>query len=97
MDAMSVVPPGKRAIAVTTRRVENFAEVTVSDTGPGIAMDEPEKVFEPFFTTKPEGMGMGLSIARNIVEAHDGRLWAENNASGGATFQVRLPLAPTAR
>jgi signal transduction histidine kinase len=96
MDAMSAVPLGKREITISTRRVENFAETTVSDTGPGIPADEPEIVFQPFFTTKPDGMGMGLSISRNIVEAHGGQLWGENVASGGAIFHVRLPLAPTA-
>jgi PAS domain S-box-containing protein len=93
MDAMSGMPRVDRKIDVTTLRVENFAEIAVSDNGPGI--DNVEVVFEPFFTTKSHGMGMGLSIARAIVEAHDGQIWAENKAAGGAVFHVRLPLSGT--
>ena len=92
MDAMSAVPRAQRKIAVTTMRIENFAEVAVSDTGPGISTDKVEMVFQPFFTTKPQGMGMGLSIARTIVEAHDGQIWAENKTGSGAVFHIRLPL-----
>jgi two-component system, LuxR family, sensor kinase FixL len=65
----------------------------VSDTGGGIPADRLSHVFDPFFTTKPNGMGMGLPISRTIVEAHGGRFWAENNASGGATFSFTLPIA----
>ena len=93
MDAMSAVPRENRKIAVTTMRVENFAEIAVSDNGPGI--DNVEMVFQPFFTTKSQGMGMGLSIARTIVEAHDGQIWAENKTGSGAVFHVRLPLSGT--
>jgi PAS domain S-box-containing protein len=92
MDAMSVLPRFNRKIAVTTKRVDNFAEVAVTDNGHGI--DNVEMVFQPFFTTKSHGMGMGLSIARTIVEAHDGQIWAENKRSGAA-FHVRLPLSRT--
>jgi signal transduction histidine kinase len=95
MDAMSAVPRANRKISVTTMRVENFAEVAVSDNGPGISLDIVKMVFQPFFTTKSQGMGMGLSIARTIVEAHDGEIWADNLTGSGAVFHVRLPLSGT--
>jgi signal transduction histidine kinase len=66
-------------------------EVCVSDTGPGIPPDELDRIFEPFVTSKHEGMGMGLSISRAIVEAHGGKLWAENETRG-ATFHFTVPL-----
>jgi signal transduction histidine kinase len=92
MDAMTTQPSTERRIFVSTARVDEFAEVSVSDTGPGIPPAMTKEVFERFFTTKPHGMGMGLAIARTIVEAHNGRIWAENKVGGGATFNVRLPL-----
>jgi PAS domain S-box-containing protein len=95
MEAMSVVPATNRKIAVTAMRVEDFAEVAVSDTGPGISTDKVKMVFEPFFSTKPHGMGMGLSIARSIVEAHGGQIWAESKSGRGAVFHVRLLLSGT--
>ena len=93
MDAMSHVPSEGRKIIIQTARNENCAEISVTDAGPGILLPRLEDVFEPFFSTKPQGMGMGLSIARTIVEAHNGRIWAENKARGGATFRIQLPLA----
>lgn len=93
MDAMSAVPAVNRKIAITTTRVENFADVIVSDTGPGISADIVKLVFEPFFSTKPEGMGMGLSIVRTIVEAHGGQIWTKGKAGMGAVFHIRLPLS----
>jgi PAS domain S-box-containing protein len=93
MDAMSAVPAANRKIVITTARFENFADIIVSDTGPGISADMVKMVFEPFFSTKPEGMGMGLSIVRTIVEAHGGQIWAK--AGNGADFHVRLPLSGT--
>jgi two-component system, LuxR family, sensor kinase FixL len=68
-------------------------EVAVSDTGHGISADKLLHVFEPFFSSKPDGLGMGLAISRGIIEAHGGRLWAENNEAGGATFTFTLPAA----
>jgi len=69
------------------------AEVTIEDSGPGIPPDKAERIFEPFFTTKAGGMGMGLSIARTIVESHRGRIWAEDRSGGGAIFRFNVPLA----
>jgi len=66
--------------------------VSVADTGPGIDAEHANRLFAPFFTTKPQGIGMGLAICRSIIEAHGGRLWAENNESGGAVFHFMLPI-----
>ena len=93
MDAMSAVPAANRRISITTMRVEKFAEVVVSDTGPGISADKVEMVFQPFFSTKTQGMGMGLSIARTIIEGHGGQISAESKTPNGAVFHVRLPLS----
>jgi signal transduction histidine kinase len=67
--------------------------VTVADTGPGLEADDPDRLFEAFFSTKAEGMGMGLSICRSIIEAHGGRIWASNNGARGSVFSFTLPLA----
>jgi len=67
-------------------------EVCVSDMGPGIPPDQLNSIFEPFVSSKHEGMGMGLSISRSIVEAHGGKMWAENDARGGASFHFTVPL-----
>jgi signal transduction histidine kinase len=92
IDAMKDTPAENRIIRIRTSRVENFAELSVSDRGTGIPEDKLKEVFEPFFTSKSEGMGMGLSIARTIVEAHRGLIWAKNRDHGGASFRIRLPL-----
>jgi two-component system sensor kinase FixL len=70
--------------------------VTVSDTGQGIPLERLPHIFDSFFTTKKEGLGLGLSICKWIVEAHRGRILAENNANGGATFRFTLPTNNTA-
>jgi C4-dicarboxylate-specific signal transduction histidine kinase len=92
IDAMKDTPGETRIISLRTSMVENFAELSVSDRGPGIPEDKLKEVFEPFFTSKAEGMGMGLSIARTIIEAHNGLIWAKNRDHGGASFRIRLPL-----
>jgi signal transduction histidine kinase len=93
IDAMKDTLSENRVIRIRTLSVGKFAELSVSDCGPGIPEDKIKEVFEPFFTSKAEGMGMGLSIARTIVEVHNGRIWAENEP-GGASFRIRLPLVP---
>jgi C4-dicarboxylate-specific signal transduction histidine kinase len=92
LDALAHTPPEYRYVVVSTARHGSHAEVSVQDRGPGISAGAMRRMFEPFFSTKAEGMGMGLSIARGIVEAHSGRIVAENNVDRGATFRVFLPL-----
>ena len=75
-----------------TRLGDRAIDVSVSDTGHGVSAAHLPRLFEPFFTTKNEGLGLGLAIARSIVEAHAGRIWADGGESG-ATFHVMLPTA----
>jgi signal transduction histidine kinase len=89
---MKDAPSENRIISIRTSRVETFALLSVSDRGSGISEDKLKEIFEPFFSSKSGGMGMGLSIARTIVEAHEGQIWAENPDHGGASFRIRLPL-----
>jgi C4-dicarboxylate-specific signal transduction histidine kinase len=93
IDAMRDTSAGSRIISIRTSRVEKFAELSVSDRGHGIPEDKLKEVFEPFFTSKAEGMGMGLSIARTIIEVHQGQISAKNRDHGGASFRIRLPLS----
>jgi signal transduction histidine kinase len=93
MDAMAEQPRERRRLSVRTRPgAEGLVELVVTDLGHGIEPDKLPRLFEPFYTTKTNGMGMGLSIAHRIIEAHRGRIWAENNASHGAAFHVTLPV-----
>jgi two-component system sensor kinase FixL len=86
----------KREMTVSTRLVEgDMVRVDVADTGPGLAEDVKSRLFEPFTTTKPNGLGVGLSISRSIIEDHHGKLWAEDNGAGGATFSFVLPVTRT--
>jgi signal transduction histidine kinase len=92
MDAVSSISSEKRRITVRTTLGDNMALISVSDSGLGVPADKLKKIFEPFFTTKQHGMGVGLSIARTIVEAHEGKIWAESRPDGGAFFCVVIPL-----
>ena len=94
MDALNGTTQNDRRVTVGARLDgPQSVQIAVSDTGSGIPADDLARVFEPFFTTKPHGMGMGLPISRTIIEAHGGRLWAENNNGGGATFRFTLRAA----
>ncbi|WP_198665354.1 ATP-binding protein [Paraburkholderia kururiensis] len=93
VQAMSGIKPGARRLVVRTRAFDRrHAQVVVEDTGTGICEADFDRLFSAFFTTKEDGMGMGLSICRSIVEAHGGRIWAESREHPGAVMQFVLPL-----
>ena len=102
LNAMEAIGEGEcaahRLVVRTDCPDTESVRVAVEDSGPGLRDDTQEQIFEPFFTTKRDGMGMGLAIARSIIEAHGGVIWATNNAGGGATFHFIVPLvgAPAA-
>jgi signal transduction histidine kinase len=91
MEAMGDAQRPVSRITVRTARVGAEVEVTVTDSGHGVDPSDLPKIFDSFFTTKKEGMGLGLSIARSILEGHGGRIWAENGQEGGATFHFIIP------
>ncbi|HTD85608.1 MAG TPA: ATP-binding protein, partial [Candidatus Binatia bacterium] len=92
MDAMAETPKGQRRLKISTLpHSSGGVQVNVRDAGRGIPAERFPRLFESFYSTKPEGMGLGLSISRDIIEAHRGRIWAENNPEGGATFCFMLP------
>ena len=93
MDAMATIPNGRSVIGRTEMNGGSSAVVSILDSGPGIPAEKLNEIFDPFFTTKKQGMGIGLSISRTIVQAHKGRIWAENQREGGAVFRLSLPLA----
>jgi PAS domain S-box-containing protein len=95
IDAMGAADVGPRELTISTAMNEPGAvQVTVCDSGPGIAPENIEHLFEPFYTTKASGMGMGLSICRSIIEAHGGRLGASANVPRGAIFQFTVSVPP---
>jgi PAS domain S-box-containing protein len=98
VEAMSGVGEGSRELLISTGKVEGDAGgvlVAVRDSGPGLDPASLQRLFEAFYTTKPNGLGMGLSICRSIIEAHGGRLWAEANEPQGAIFQFTVPADPS--
>jgi PAS domain S-box-containing protein len=97
VNAIEALEERRAAPLVVLRAVadSNGMLIQVIDNGPGV--DDPDRIFDAFMTTKEKGMGIGLAVSRSIVEAHGGRLWAENNKTGGATFSVALPLTHTSR
>jgi signal transduction histidine kinase len=93
LDSMADGPADRRTLTVrTAENPEGWIEVSVEDAGRGISPENIPKLFDPFFTTKREGMGLGLSISRSIVQSHGGRIWAETRADG-ATFRFVIPVS----
>ncbi|MGB8434817.1 MAG: ATP-binding protein, partial [Burkholderiales bacterium] len=97
LNAMEAIGDSQRPVDRVTVRTASVAagvEVTVTDSGHGVDPGDLPRLFDSFFTTKKEGMGLGLSIARSILEGHGGRIWAENCPEGGATFHFTVPTEP---
>lgn len=92
VEALSEVSEGARELCIATERTANGdILVTVEDSGPGLDIQNLDRVFDAFYSTKPRGMGIGLCICRSIIEAHEGRLWATRAEPHGAKFQFNLP------
>jgi len=96
-EAMREGASPSRVLVIETVRRRGEVEVKLSDSGPGISEEVRRRLFEPFFTTKRNGMGMGLSISRSILEAHEGRIWVTPQKPGGTTFHFTLPTVWRAR
>ena len=94
VEAMNPVERAKRLVIATQVTGEDEVEISVGDTGEGVQEEFVAQLFEPFFTTKPEGMGLGLSLSRSIVEAHAGSLRYDSRPEGGSIFRITLPTAP---
>ncbi|SIO48502.1 transcriptional regulator, TetR family [Bradyrhizobium erythrophlei] len=95
VEAMSGADDGRRELLISTREAgPHGVLVAVRDSGPGLTREAAEHRFDAFYTTKPDGLGMGLSICRSIIEAHGGRLWASANAPHGAIFEFSIPASP---
>ena len=94
VEAMRDVDEGDRELLIGTRNESDGVCVEVRDSGPGLAPAALERLFEAFYTTKSDGLGLGLSICRSIIEVHNGRLWVSSNPSRGAIFQFIVPAHP---
>jgi signal transduction histidine kinase len=97
IEAMSGVNDRRRELTIVSARRPDGIVVEVRDSGVGFEALGAERLFEAFYTTKPEGLGVGLSISRSMVEAHGGRLWAIPNEPHGAVFAFSLPVADEGR
>jgi two-component system sensor kinase FixL len=97
VQAMAHVTGGRQMRVTSGFDAASLAEVAVEDSGPGFSPETAARLFDPFFTTKGEGMGMGLSICRTIIEAHGGRVWGEPGLGAGATFRFTLSPVAAAR
>jgi signal transduction histidine kinase len=93
IEAMHVVNDRQRELRITSTAESSSVHVSVEDTGVGLGQEDLDRIFHPFYTTKRDGIGMGLSISRSIIEAHGGRLWAASRSPHGAVFHVTLPKA----
>ena len=94
LQALDLVPAGQRSLQVSLREANGHAELSVTDSGPGIPADALPRLFEPFFTTRQGGLGLGLSLCETLATRMGGRICAGRNAPGGAVFTLTLPLAP---
>jgi len=92
IEAMDAAGTGTRHLHVSsTSFAPETVLITVADSGPGLPLEDVNRIFDPFFTTKSQGMGMGLSICRSLVEAHNGKLSARSGVKQGAVFEIMLP------
>jgi len=93
LDAMTAITEGQRELRIKTGGSSDSISVQVQDSGPGLDPQHTNLIFDPFFTTKKDGIGMGLTISRSIIEAHGGRLWAERKMPNGTILNFTLPLS----
>jgi signal transduction histidine kinase len=95
IDSMTATQGARMLLVKSKVRDGACLMVSLEDTGTGINPEDIQRIFNPLFTTKSNGMGMGLSICRSIIEAHGGKLWVEPNTGGGATFHFTLTTEPS--